>query len=94
MQQYTDTEENFYLTANIVLNLVKKAYEIFQASEISEKRQFLNFLIQNLTLNGKKINFELKTPLIRCLKLTSVLRCSGGRIRTYNHLLNREPLYR
>ena len=62
MQSYTDADENYYLTANITLNLAKKAYEVFQSSEPEEKWQFLNFLLQNLKLEGKKLNFELKTP--------------------------------
>lgn len=48
MTRYTDADEDFYLTGNMVLNLAKKAYEIFQSSEASEKRQLLNFLLQNL----------------------------------------------
>ena len=59
MRQYTDANENFYLTANMVLNLAKRAYEIFQSSEVAEKRQFLNFLLQNLKLQGKNLVFEL-----------------------------------
>jgi len=62
MQRYTDADENYYLTANIMLNLAKKAYEVFESSEIPEKRQLLNFLLQNLKLQGKKLSFELKTP--------------------------------
>jgi len=45
----------------MVLNLAKKVRNI-QSSEPEEKRQLLNFLLQNLTLEGKKLNFELKTP--------------------------------
>ena len=62
IQRYTNTDENFYLTANMVLNLAKKAKEIFKSSEIVEKRQLLNFLLQNLELEGKKLLFKLKTP--------------------------------
>ncbi len=74
MRQYTDADENFYLTANMVLNLAKKAYEIFQSSEIEEKRQLLNFLLQNLNLDGKKLQFELKTPFNTVLKIS---KCSN-----------------
>ena len=63
MQRYTNADENFYLTANRVLNLAKRAYEVFQSSEVNEKRQLLNFLLQNLELEGKKLLFKLKTPL-------------------------------
>jgi len=62
MARYTDADESFYLTANMTLNLAKKAYEIFESSEVSEKRQLLNFLFQNLQLSGKNLLFKLKTP--------------------------------
>ncbi len=77
MQNYTNADENFYLTANIVLNLAKKAYELFQNSEVEEKRQLLNFLLQNPTLEGKKLNFELKTPfntVLEANKCSNLLR--------------------
>ena len=77
MQSYTDADENYYLTANITLNLAKKAYEIVQSSEPEEKWQFLNFLLQNLTLDGKKLNFELKTPfntVLQASKCSNLLR--------------------
>ncbi len=62
MTRYTQADENFYLTANMVLNLAKRAYEIFESSEVAEKRQLLNFLLQNLELKGRKLTFNLKTP--------------------------------
>ncbi|MGB4254058.1 MAG: hypothetical protein WBJ22_03050 [Minisyncoccales bacterium] len=40
MQSYTDADEKFYLTANMVLKLAQKAYEIFQSSEVEEKDNF------------------------------------------------------
>jgi len=77
MQQYTDADENFYLTANMVLNLAKRALEIFKSSEINEKRQLLNFLLQNCRLDGKKLIFELKTPfntILQAQKCSNLLR--------------------
>jgi len=74
MQSYTDADENFYLTANMVLNLAKRAYEIFQNSEVEEKRQLLNFLLQNLKLEGKNLVFELKTPFDTVLQAS---KCSN-----------------
>jgi len=62
MARYTQADENFYLTANMVLSLAKRAYEIFESSEVAEKRQLLNFLLQNLQLKGRKLTFNLKTP--------------------------------
>jgi len=77
MQSYTDADENFYLTANMTLNIAKMAYEIFQSSELEEKRQLLNFLLQNLKLQGKKLSFELKTPfdtVLQANKCSNLLR--------------------
>ncbi len=77
MQSYTDADENYYLTANITLNLAKKAYEVFQSSEPEEEWQFLNFLLQNLKLEGKNLVFELKTPfntVLEANKCSNLLR--------------------
>ena len=77
MQRYTDADENYYIIANTVLNLAKKAYEIFQSSEVSEKRQLLNFLLQNPQLKGRKLMFKLKTPfntVLQVNKCSSMLR--------------------
>jgi hypothetical protein len=62
IQRYTDADENYYITANTVLSLAQKAHEIFQSSEVAEKRQLLNFLLQNPELDGRKLVFKLKTP--------------------------------
>ena len=68
MARYDQADEKFYLTANTVLKLAQKALEIFQSSEISEKRQLLNFLLQNPQLQGKNLVFMLKTPFDRVLQ--------------------------
>lgn len=62
MQAHSDADHDFYLTANKVFNLAKRAAEIFDSSEPQEKRQLLNFLLQNCRLSGSKLGFELKEP--------------------------------
>jgi len=77
MYEYTGADESFYLTANTVLNLAKKAYEIFQISEVEEKRQLLNFLLQNPQLKGEKLIFTLKKPfdtILQVSKRSNLLR--------------------
>lgn len=54
--------KSYYLTANQVLSLAQRAAEIFESSEVDEKRQLLNFLFSNLKMQGKKLHYELKTP--------------------------------
>ena len=77
MALYTNADESFYLDANMLLHAVKKASQVFEGSEPATKRQILNFLLQNLKLDGKKLNFELKTPFDRVLeanRYSTVLR--------------------
>lgn len=62
MRIHSDANEEFYLTANIVLNVAKRALDIIKNSEPEEKRQFLNYLLQNSKLDSRNLVFELKTP--------------------------------
>ena len=62
MEEHSEADGEFYLTANTVFNLAKRAVEVFESSEIPEKRQFLTFLLQNLTLDGQNLRFSLKEP--------------------------------
>jgi len=62
MQDHSDADEQFYLTANITLNIAKRAKEIFKSSEVEEKNQFLRYLLQNCTLNEKKLEFTMVSP--------------------------------
>ena len=62
MQDHSDADEQFYLTANMTLNIAKRAKEIFMSSEIGEKRQLLSFLLQNCSLNEKKLEFTMRSP--------------------------------
>ena len=73
IQRHTNADEDYYITANRVLSLAQKAYEVFKSSEIPEKRQLLNFLLQNLKLQDKKLSFELKTPFDTVLQANKCL---------------------
>lgn len=55
-------EDNYYLTANYLLQLANRAYDLFASSEIEEKRQLLKLLLQNPTLDGKIVRFSLLKP--------------------------------
>jgi hypothetical protein len=39
-----------------------RAYELFESSEVGQKRQIINFVLKNLKLRGKNLEFELKKP--------------------------------
>lgn len=54
--------KSYYLVANHILSLAQRASEIFESSEVDEKRQLLGFLFLNLEMEDKKLHFELKKP--------------------------------
>jgi len=55
-------DESYYLTVNKVFSLAQRAYEIFESSEVQEKRQLLSFLLQNCQLRNRTLTFGLKKP--------------------------------
>ena len=78
MQAHSDADEEFCVTANTVLNLSKRAIEIFEGSEVMEKRQFLNYLLQNAELKDRQLTFELRSPFNYILEFNSQVREKQG----------------
>ena len=62
MQTLSDDNEDYHITLNTILSLAKRAQQIFDSSEVMEKRQLLNFVLQNCELKGKIVEYQLKTP--------------------------------
>ncbi len=77
MQRHSIADESYYLAVNQVLSLSQRASEIFESSEPNEKRQLLNYLLQNCRLNERSLLFELKKPfdaLVKYNKCPEMLR--------------------
>jgi hypothetical protein len=45
--------------------------EIFKSSEPHEKRAFLNYLLQNPTVSGKKLDFTVRKPYNAILEVAT-----------------------
>lgn len=60
MQEHDKADENYHVTAARILDICKRAADIFESSEPNEKRQFLNFIVQNCRLRAKTPMFTLK----------------------------------
>ena len=65
-------DEEYYLTSEYLLQLANRAYELFMSSKAEEKRQLLKLTLQNLKLEGKKVEFELVKPFDK------VFACAGS----------------
>ena len=74
INSHDKADKEHYITANTILNLAKRAREIFESSEAEEKRQLLNFLLQNLELKQKNLLYKLKTPFDTVLQAS---KCSS-----------------
>src|SRR3989339_703617 len=62
IDDYDNYDRKYYMTASRLLELLSKAKLIFESSEVMEKRQLLNYLLQNLSLEGEKLHYDLKKP--------------------------------
>lgn len=61
----------------MALSLDRRSREIFESSEVDEKRQLLNFVFHNLELKDKKLSLKLREPF-KIIKDTSLLeKCPG-----------------
>lgn len=61
-QGLQNAEDNYYLTASYLLELASRASELFESSEVEEKRQLLKLILQNCKLKERKLQFTLEKP--------------------------------
>ena len=62
LRNYEEADDKFIDTTATLINLASEAYETFKGSEMPQKRKMLNFVFQNLKLNGQKLEFTLRFP--------------------------------
>jgi hypothetical protein len=62
MKAHVNADETCLITAKTVLDLAKRAKELFMSSKLEEKQQLLNFVFSNLKLDGKRLAVILKEP--------------------------------
>jgi DNA invertase Pin-like site-specific DNA recombinase len=76
LQEHTQADENYYITAGTVLNLAKGALDLFESfgksSKVDKQRDLLNFLLQNCVADGKKLEFSLRSPFNHILSFTKL----------------------
>ena len=69
LEEYTKADHQYHIHVGTVLNLSRRIGEIFESSELVEKRAILNFLLQNPTVDGRKLEFTLRKPFDTVLAL-------------------------
>lgn len=69
MQAHIDADELVIITAKTVLDLAKRSRELYESSNIDEKRQLLNFVCSNFLLDSGKLRWELREPFSILVKM-------------------------
>ena len=78
LHAYDEADDKFIDTTEMLINFASEAYETFKGSEISKKRKMLNFVFQNLKLNGQKLEFILRFPFDIFQKTTTRIEWRTG----------------
>ena len=60
--QFDDADEKFAITVHYLLKLSSRAYDLFKSPKPQQKRQLMNFVFSNLTLDGEKLHYDLNRP--------------------------------
>ncbi len=68
MKKHEFADQNFHITANLVMNLAARAKELYESSEADEKRQLLNLVFQNLKLDGRNLVIDICEPFATIMK--------------------------
>ncbi len=71
LEEHTKADYDYQTTVAVVLSVARRAKQIFESSEPEEKRAFLNYLLQNPTVNAKKLEFTIRTPFNLVLELAN-----------------------
>jgi len=77
LHAYDEADDKFIDTTEMLINFASEAYETFKGSETSKKRKMLNFVFQNLKLNGQKLEFTLRFPFDIFQKTTTRIEWRG-----------------
>ena len=71
LEEHSKADYDYQTTVASVLSVARRAKSIFESSEPHEKRAFLNYLLQNPTVNDKKLEFTVRSPFNLVLELAS-----------------------
>jgi site-specific DNA recombinase len=70
MEAHVNADETCIITAKTVLDLAKRAKELFMSSKLGEKQQLLNFVFSNFQLEGKRLLVTLREPFLTLTALS------------------------
>lgn len=69
-EEHAKADHNYQTTVAQVLFVARRAKQIFESSETNEKRDFINYLVQNPYVKEKNLYFTMRSPFDLVLKLS------------------------
>ena len=80
MREHVNGDENCLITAKTVLDLAKRAKDIFMSSKLKEKQQLLNVVFSNFQWEGERLLVTLREPFLPLINnATSTSRSPDAR---------------
>ncbi len=70
LDQLQEAEDVYHFTATFVLEVIKRAYELFVSAEIEEKRQLIKLMLLNLRIEGENLVWDVQKPFDLFLNAT------------------------
>lgn len=71
LEEHTKADESYYITVATMFSLAKHARELFESSEVPEKRAILNYILQNYTVNEKTPCITMRSPFVEMLSMAT-----------------------
>lgn len=68
-QEHTQADHKYHITAKNVLELARRAGELFECANDAEKNELLKLVLSNATLTGKKLEFTIRKPFDTIVKV-------------------------
>ncbi len=77
LEQLQEADEEFYITSRYILELVNRAHELFESSEVEERRLLIKLVLQNIKLVDENLVWELHKPFDLLVKSGDCLLWRG-----------------
>jgi site-specific DNA recombinase len=71
LEEHTKADESYYITVATMFSIAKYSRELFESSEVPEKRAILNYLLQNYTVNEKTPCITMRSPFVEMLSMAT-----------------------
>ena len=62
LSHLNEAEENYFIASKHILKLSCKAHDLFESSEVEERRQLIKLVLSNLKIKDGKVVFTLQKP--------------------------------